>query len=115
MLKQAQRIRLESDYKSILRKGRRFYSSYFTMFVKTQNDLGFSTSRFGFIASKKVGKAVVRNRAKRQIREIIRLNMDKIKAGYDIVIIISPKAAGESYLTLETAVITQLKYGKLFK
>jgi ribonuclease P protein component len=57
-------------------------------FVK--NDLAFS--RFGFIVSNKVSKkATKRNLVKRRINEIIRLNFKKIKIGFDIVIIVSPK------------------------
>lgn len=107
MLQKSQRIRLESDYKRILRKGRRTYSQFFTIFaVPSTPSL---PTRFGFIASKKVGKAVVRNRAKRIVREVIRLNLDKIKDGFDVVVILSPNAADQNFEVLESSVINSLK------
>ena len=44
-------------------------------------------SRFGIVTSKKVGNAVVRNRAKRQLREVIRKNLDNLLPGYDVVVV----------------------------
>lgn len=127
MLKKPQRIRLESEYKTILSKGRRTYSQFFTLFVaptsvnlrtpsipKAINTTNQST-RFGFIASKKVGKATVRNRTKRIIREIIRLNLDKIEDGFDVVIIVSPNAANQTYEILEKEALNSLKKAKLIK
>jgi len=127
MLKKPQRIRLDSEYKTILSKGRRTYSQFFTLFVTpvsvTPRTSGISKAsntdnqptRFGFIASKKVGKAAVRNRAKRIIREIIRLNLDKIEDGFDAVVIVSPNAANQTYEILEKEVLNSLKKAKLIK
>ena len=113
MLNRPQRIRLESDYKKILARGHRVYSQFFTLFINQQTDPTLQKSRFGFIASKKVGNAVTRNRTKRVIREIVRLKLAEIKPGFDVVLIISPKAVGQQYSVLETEVITSLKRGNL--
>jgi ribonuclease P protein component len=50
-----------------------------------RNELDFS--RFGFVVSKRLGKAVQRNRIKRRMREAIRLRMAHIKPGFDLVFI----------------------------
>lgn len=44
-------------------------------------------SRFGFAVGRRVGKAVVRNRAKRLMREATRLRQDRIAPGWDLVFI----------------------------
>jgi ribonuclease P protein component len=63
---------------------------------------GLERNRYGFVASKRVGKAVVRNRVKRLLREAAR--SIPMKSGWDIVFIARIGAAGASYRDIETAV-----------
>lgn len=53
------------------------------------------TSRYGIVASKKVGNAVARNRTKRRLREVFR--QAPLKAGWDIVIIARPVITKAEY------------------
>ena len=53
-----------------------------------------NTNRVGITVSKKLGHAVVRNRVRRRIREIYRLNEEKFQPGWDIVIVARTKAVG---------------------
>lgn len=57
--------------------------------------------RFGFSISKKVGKAVVRNRIKRVLKEICRLNSHWFKEGYDYIIIPRKDCVKKNYHTLK--------------
>ena len=61
------------------------------------NELEFS--RYGFSVSKGVGKAVVRNRVRRLLKEIARLT--SVKPGSDIVFIARPNAATADYHQLK--------------
>lgn len=63
---------------------------------------GLGLSRYGFSVGRRVGKAVVRNRAKRLLREIIRLT--SLQPGWDIIFIARSRAAGVNYAELEAAV-----------
>ena len=63
---------------------------------------GLEQSRFGLSVSKKVGKAVVRNRIKRLLREIVRLT--PVESGWDIVFIARRTASTADYYQLNSAV-----------
>jgi ribonuclease P protein component len=58
-------------------------------------------SRYGISVSKRIGKAVVRNRVKRRLREILRIV--PLKPGWDIVFIARPAAASADYAGLKRA------------
>lgn len=65
--------------------------------------------RFGFIVPNTIDKrATVRNRIKRQLREIVRIKIDKFKAGFDVLIIVKPTAKGKNYKQLETELLKLL-------
>jgi len=70
-------------------------------------------SRCGFSISKKVGKAVVRNRIKRLLREIMRAA--PLKPGWDIVLVARPEAAGTDYDSLKSAVERLLSQADLLE
>ena len=72
---------------------------------------GLTLTRYGLSVSKRLGGAVVRNRVKRLLREILRLA--PVKEGWDIVFIARPAAAGADYAGLEKAVKDLLSQAEL--
>jgi ribonuclease P protein component len=95
-LRPDQRIRRHAEFQQIYKAGTRIHSRYCTLFVKpNQSPVG----RLGIAATKKIGGAVQRNRAKRLIREIFRHN--DIASGFDIVVVPKREFLGASLTVLE--------------
>lgn len=63
---------------------------------------GLDSSRFGFVVSRHVGKAVVRNRVKRRLREILRQTL--LQPGWDIIVIARAPTAMTGYARLGESV-----------
>jgi ribonuclease P protein component len=68
-------------------------------------------SRYGFSVSRRLGGAVVRNRVKRRLREILRVL--PLAAGWDIIFIARPKAAAASFADMEKTVRGLLSRAKI--
>ena len=68
------------------------------------NRLGIN--RVGITTGKKLGHAVVRNRIRRRLREVYRLNEDKFTSGWDIVVVARTKAIHASFAVLSAAYLS---------
>jgi ribonuclease P protein component len=62
----------------------------------------------GVVCGRRVGKAVVRNRAKRRLREIFRTHPELFRNGFWFVAVAKPPIAGRDFKTLEQAVVAAL-------
>jgi ribonuclease P protein component len=82
-----ERIRKKKDFLVLYKKGYRYKSKYFNL-IGLSNALTYS--RVGVVASRKVGNAIARNRAKRWMRELFRRNKDLIECPVDLLIVASP-------------------------
>ena len=69
---------------------------------------GLELTRTGFLASKKVGNAVCRNRARRLMKESVRL-MDPLPIGYDIIFIARNTINGKKLDDVRSSIISALK------
>ena len=79
-------------------------NSYLVLYARKNRS---ATNRVGLTVSKKLGCAVVRNRVRRRLREVYRLNEDKFAPGWDIVVVARSRCVGadfnkltQSYLSL---------------
>ena len=113
MLPKKNRLTKDADFQKIRRSGLSFFSSWFRLgLMPNKRDF----SRFAVVISTKVSKkATERNRLKRQLREIIHLNFDKIKSGYDVSLSTNYKALGKEYKDLENDLLRLLNKSKLLK
>lgn len=79
------RLLARPDLKRVMDLGRKRRVEKLCLLFFLPNDNG--RKRLGIIASKKVGNAVERNRAKRKIREVFRCNKDRFESGMDVVVV----------------------------
>ena len=79
------RLLARGEFDAVYEGGRRRASKQFLVFYR-RREATASSSRFGISVKKALGGAVVRNRLKRRIREILRLHRQEIATGWDIVI-----------------------------
>ncbi|MBR3060128.1 MAG: ribonuclease P protein component [Oscillospiraceae bacterium] len=66
---------------------------------------GARRNRLGLTVGTKVGKAVVRNRVRRRLREIYRLHEGEFRQGWDLVVVARSRAAEETYRELEAQLL----------
>jgi len=95
-----------ADFEAVYRSGGRRSSSQFVVFYRAN---GGENSRFGSSVKKALGGAVVRNRIRRRIREILRRNRREIPSGWDIVIHPRRSVAEAPFVPLEAELLNLLQ------
>ena len=68
-----------------------------------------NTNRVGITVSKKLGKAHIRNRIRRRVREVYRLNEDRFQPGWDIVVVVRSKAVEAEFEKLTASYLANAK------
>lgn len=99
-------LKKSSEFNSVYKQGKSYVTKHIVMYWKKNNE---SYNRIGCTVSKKVGKAVTRNRVKRLIKEAYRLNSKKIPKGYDLVFVARVRMKDANYVTTENTMRNLLK------
>ena len=97
MLAAAQRMRRSADFAATIRGGRRAGRGTVVVHLLLEEPARASTARAGFVVSKAVGNAVIRNRVKRRLRALTRERLAILPAGTTLVVRALPAAALRSY------------------
>ena len=105
-----ERIRKKKEFSYLYKKGYRYKSKYFNL-IGLSNALTYS--RVGVVASRKVGNAVTRNRAKRWMRELFRRNKDLFDGPVDLLIVATAAMRDASWAELREAYIRAA--GEIFR
>ncbi len=92
------RLRKSKDFALVYREGRRRADRRLVVIARRN---GLPGTRFGFVTSKRLGNAVVRNRTKRRVREAARVS--GVEAGWDVVAIARNSAPQADYHSLGTS------------
>ena len=80
----AARLRRTADYRRTYKEGSKFVGPLFAAFYRP-SELG-EPARVGYTTPRSMGKAVVRNRIKRRMREAVRLRLAGLPPGWDVVL-----------------------------
>ncbi len=105
-------LRRNKDFSIIYNKGKSFATKYIVIFYK-KNRLGYN--RTAFLASKKIGKSVIRNKARRRMKEIHHIYKDRLKEGYDLIFIARKGINDVNFIQLVNTTDFLLKKIKLFR
>jgi len=111
MLKKISRLTKDKEFEKVFKQGKSAHNNLFSIKTLTNNLL---YNRFGIIVSLKVHKkATERNKAKRRIREALKVFDKKIKASQDIVVVCRPNLVNADYEQIKRFLNLTLKRLKL--
>ena len=111
MLPGEHRIIAKSDFRDVIKAGKRLHKS--TMVIYWKEDNSYPTGPMvGFVVSKAVGNAVVRNLVKRRLRAIVANNISKLPRHSKLIVRALPNASKAPYRDLESDFVaaTGIKY-----
>jgi ribonuclease P protein component len=97
------RLRRRKDFDAVFRQGRAWHNE---LLVLRSIPNALDHNRYGFITSKRLGKAVVRNRVRRRLRESVRVL--PANTGWDVVVSAKARAADSNFQELNRAVVQLL-------
>ncbi len=107
---QHHRLRKTGEFNRVHVEGQKWRTRGLTIKAAT-NELEFS--RWGIVVSRKVGTAVIRNRVKRMLREILR--QEDIKPGWDLVIVTHPSIVSMDFRALKISLLAVLNKAGLLQ
>lgn len=105
-------LRRNSDFSSIYKKGKSVGDRFVVVFSR-KNNLPYN--RIAFLASKKVGNSVERNRARRLMKENYRIWKGEIKEGYDMIFIARSTINGQKAFDVGKSMKRALHKAKMFQ
>ena len=99
-MKQRYTLKKNSDFRRLYSRGKSAATPYLVVYCRRNRG---GENRLGYTVSTRLGHAVVRNRIRRRLREIVRLNAPALKQGWDLVIVARSRSVGADYRKLEAA------------
>ena len=103
-------LKKNHEFKRLYSKGKSAASQYAVVYCKRS---GKPENRLGIAVSKKLGGAVKRNRIRRRLKEVYRLNEKKLSIGYDIVLIARTRSMFARFHELESSVLSLFRKLKI--
>lgn len=100
------------QFRRLYAKGKSVVNPTLVLYYRRNGTRG---NQLGITVSGKMGKAVVRNKLRRRLREIYRLHEEQFMPGYHLVVVARARAVTTSYRELERSFLHLAKKGKLLK
>ena len=97
-MKKTARLAGKKEFESVFTEGRAWANSFVALRALPN---GLGVNRYSVVAGKRLGKAVVRNRIKRRLREVVR--QISVREGWDMVLMARQASVNADYGTLEKA------------
>jgi len=107
------RLKDRADFSRVYRYGRSWANHQLVLYVYPRTEV--ERFRVGISASKKIGNAVVRNRMRRLIKEIVRTHADRIVDHVDLVFIVRKGAVDMEYDQLKKSVLHVCRKASILK
>lgn len=104
-MKKIEIIKESREYTSIINTCSSKKSKYYSIFYRKNNE----NNRYGITIPKKLGVAVIRNKTKRRVKNIIDKNKNAIQNGYDYVIIVKKGILELTYFEMEKELLRLIK------
>lgn len=113
MLKREYRLKRRQDFRRAFQAGHSVANRQFVVVLYHREEEG--VPRIGVSVSKKVGKAVVRNRIRRYVKEIVRHWIPQLKSGMDYVIIARMPVADMDFHQVKGSLLHLFKRARCFR
>ena len=104
-MKKKQIIQKEREFTELIQKHPYQKNNYFVIYYRSNNE----NNRYGISVPKKTGKAHIRNKIKRRIKNIIDQNQNYVHSSYDYVIIVRKRLIELNYQQMEEQLINLMK------
>ena len=105
-MKRATTLKENYEFRRMYAKGKSGVSPCLVVYCRPNHR---AHNRLGITVGAKLGHAVVRNRVRRRLREIYRLNREGMKPGYDVILVARVRAVHTPYRKLEKAYLAALR------
>ena len=96
-------LKENAAFRRLYQRGKSVGNRYLVLYCRP-NRLGHN--RLGLTVSTKLGHAVVRNRIRRRLREVYRLNENSLKQGFDLVLVARTACVDASFSALTTSFVS---------
>ena len=105
-------VKENRDFRRIYRRGKSVVTPYLVLYCQKNNR---GKTRLGVTVSTKLGKAVIRNRVRRRLREIWRLHRSDMHAGWDIILVARGQSVSAAYQKMDKAYCSALQQAGLWR